>query len=266
MSKKAFVCICVDGPSDVDALRVPFEDLFDQVAQDDVDVRFRYALFQNKNHGDITSLDEVTAENIEKYIYKYYFKKADKKTELGWDDVTTIIHIIDLDGAYVPKDKIRLFTPEEESLANTLVTKEKPKNTLYLDDHIAVRSNLPQRQDTLLRKRKNIEHLLEIDEITIGKKSVRYMLYYFSCNLDHFLYGNANMTGPEKMRNAANFSREVMDADSLVKYFSENAFCPEVDYEPSWKILRRDTESLQRGSNVHLLIKRILASSIEDWS
>jgi hypothetical protein len=125
---------------------------------------------------------------------------------------------------------------------------------------------LPQRQETLLRKRKNIEHLLEIDEITIGKKSVRYMLYYFSCNLDHFLYGNANMTGPEKMRNAANFSRRVTDADSLVAYFSENEYCPDVDYEQSWKLLRRDTASLHRGSNVHLLIKRILASSIEDWA
>lgn len=266
MSDRAFVCICVDGQSDIDALKVPFEDLFDRVGQDNIDVRFRYADFQHKNHGDITSMAGVTAENIEKTIYKYYFKNVDKRTELGWDDVTTIIHIIDLDGAYVPRDKIMLFTEEEQAQADALITSGQPKNTLYLEDHIAVRSNLLQRQETLLRKRRNIEHLLTLDEITVGKKKVRYSLYFFSCNLDHFLHGNANMTGAEKMRNAANFSGAITDADSLVAYFSENEFCAETDYEQSWKNLRRDTASLQRGSNVHLLINRIRSSGIEDWA
>ena len=266
MSDRAFVCICVDGPSDIDALKVPFEDLFDQIGHDDIDVRFRFSDFQNKNHGDITSMAGVTTENIEKTIYKYYFKNVDKKTELGWADVTTIIHIIDLDGAYVPRDKIRLFTEEEQARADALITAGKPKNTLYLDDHIAVRSNLQQRQDTLLRKRKNIEYLLNLDEITVGKRKVRYALYYFSCNLDHFLHGDANMTGAGKMCSAAEFSRTVTDADSLVAYFTGNEFCPDGDYEHTWKLLRRDTASLQRGSNIHLLIQRILSSSLEDWT
>jgi len=266
MSNRAFVCICVDGPSDINALKIPFEDLFDQIAQDDIEVRFRCANFQNKNHGDITSKAGVTPDNIEKYIYKYYFKNVDKRTEPGWDDVTTIIHIIDLDGAYVPRDSIKLFTADEEEIANSLITAGEPKNTLYLEDHIAVRSNLSQRQDILLQKRKNIEYLLSLDEISVGKKKVRYMLYYFSCNLDHFLHGDANMTGVEKMRNAANFSHTVTDADSLVAYFSENEFCPTVDYEQSWKLLRREEASLQRGTNIHLLIKRIRSSSIEDWA
>lgn len=266
MSKKAFVCFCVDGPSDIDALKVPFEDLFDQIGHDDIEVCFRCADFQNRNHGDITSKAGVAPENIEKNIYKYYFKNVDIRADFGWNDVTTIIHIIDLDGAYVPSDKIRLFTDEEEAVANSLITAGERKNTLYLDDHIAVRASLPQRQDILLQKRRNIEYLLSLDEISVSKRKVRYMLFYFSCNLDHFLHGNANMTGSEKMRNAANFSRTVTDADSLVAYFSGNEHCPDVSYEQSWKILRRDTASLHRGSNVHLLIKRILASSIEDWA
>lgn len=266
MSNKAFVCICVDGPSDIDALSLPFQDLFDQIGQDEIEVQFRYADFQNRNHGDITSMTGVEPENIERYIYKYYFKNIDKRTDLGWKDVTTIIHIIDIDGAYVPKDDIKLFTTEEEAIANSLITAGTSKNTLYLADHIAVRSNLSHRQDTLSRKRKNIEYLRGIKEISVGTRSVRYELYYFSCNLDHFLHGDANMTGAEKMRNAAEFSDKVTDADTLVAYFSENEFCPNVDYEQSWKLLRYNTASLQRGSNVHLLVDKIRASSIEDWT
>ena len=175
MGDRAFVCICVDGQSDIDALQLPFQDLFDQIGHDDIDVKFRFPKFQKKNHGDITSMTGVTSENIEKHIYKFYFKDQDKKSDWGWDDVTTIIHIIDLDGAYVPPDDIKLFTEAEETLADSLVTDGEPKNTLYLGDHIAVRKNLPLRQETLLRKRKNIEHLLSLDEISVGRRKVRYM-------------------------------------------------------------------------------------------
>lgn len=266
MGDRAFVCICVDGQSDIDALQVPFEDLFDQIGQENIDVKFRYANFQKKNHGDITSMTGVTPDNIEKNIYKYYFKNVDKKSELGWDDVTTIIHIIDLDGAYVNLDNIRLFTEAEELTADSLITNGESKNTLYLEDHIAVRKNLLLRQETLLRKRKNIEYLLSLDEIKVGKRKVRYLLYYFSCNLDHFLQGNANMTGREKMKNASDFSKSVTDADSLVAYFSQNEFCTATEYEESWKCLRKGCVSLQRGSNIHLLIDKIRKSTIEDWA
>lgn len=263
---KAFVCILVDGPSDIDSLQRPFEDLFDQIGGDDIDIAFRHAIYQKKPLGDITSKDGITPDNIQKFIHKFYFKDIDKSSDLGWNDVTTIIHLIDLDGAYIHKDSIKLFTEEEEAMADSLVTHKEPKNTLYLDDHIAVRKNLLLRQETLKRKRQNIEKLLELDTITFGKKSVRYALYYFSSNIDHFLHGNANMTGSEKMTYAADFSQKVQDASSLVKYFSEHPGCSAADYAQSWKDLRYGTASLQRRSNIHLLIERIQNSTLEDWS
>ena len=266
MGDRAFVCICVDGQSDIDSLQLPFQDLFDQIGHDDIDVKFRFPKFQKKNHGDITSMTGVTSDNIEKYIYKYYFKDQDKKSDWGLDEVTTIIHIIDLDGAYVPSDDIKLFTDAEETLADSLVTDGEPKNTLYLGDHIAVRKNLPLRQETLLRKRKNIEYLLSLEEISVGRRKVRYMLYYFSCNLDHFLHGDANMTGRGKMYGASAFSKSVTDADALVAFFSENEYCTASDYEQSWKCLWKGCASLQRGSNIHLLIERIRNSAVEDWA
>lgn len=266
MGNKAFVFICVDGPSDIDSLRQSFEDLFDTIGQNDIEVTFRHPKYQGKDKGDVTSMDGVTTENIERAIYKYFFKGQDKQSTFGWQDVTTIIHIIDLDGAYEDPEHIRLFTAGEEAIADSLVTNGEPKNTLYLCDHIAVRKGLPIRQDILARKRKNIEYLRSLDEITVGNKKVRYCLYYFSCNLDHFLHGNANMTGREKMQSASSFSLHMIDADCLIDYFTNNEFCTATNYEESWKCLRKDGASLQRCSNVHLLIDRIRDSTVEDWA
>ena len=266
MGNKAIVFICVDGPSDIDSLRQPFEDLFDTIGQEDVELLFRHPKYQGKDMGDVTSMDGVTTDNIEKTIYKYFFKGQDKQSTFGWQDVTTIIHIIDLDGAYVDADDIKLFTAEEEAIADSLLTNGEPKNTLYLSDHIAVRKSLPARQDILQRKRKNIEYLLSLSEISVGKRKVRYMLYYFSCNLDHFIHGDANMTGYRKMQSASAFSGRVTDADGLVAYFSDNEFCTATSYEQSWQCLRKGCVSLQRGSNVHLLIEKIRNSSVEDWA
>lgn len=267
---KAFVCFCVDGPSEKDALESQFSELFDEVGGIDINLEFRYAEFQGENHGDITTLSGVHPDNIERSIYKYYFKNKDKNSGLGWEDLTSIVHIIDLDGAYVD-DEISEFSPEELMLADRLITKGKPKNTLYYDDHIAVRpvvnaSAVSRMADRNKRKRQNIEHLLSIDSITIGKKTVKYSLYYFSSNLDHFLYGDANLNGAKKMQYASDFSDEIDDADSLISFFKENEFCTTYNFENSWNKLRKGTASLMRGTNVNLLVEKIKNSAIEDWA
>ena len=270
---KAFVCFCVDGPSEVYAFQRKFEDLFDSIGGDDINVDFRYAVFQREKHGDLTSLKNVNPANIEKMLYKYYFKQKDLKSGLGWNDLTYIIHIIDMDGAYVGDNAIKEFSSSELALANSLITNDKPKNTLYMGDHISVRPEIdpskPPSIDRMIyrnkRKRQNIEHLLTLDEITIGKKTVKYALYYFSSNLDHYLYGDANLTGDAKTRQAAAFSRSQVDANSLISFFRDSAFSTAKEYEPSWKEIKKGNASLTRGTNVNLLVEKIIESTIEDW-
>ena len=271
---KAFVCFCVDGPTDVDVLRAPFEDLFDEIGGNDINIDFRYATFQGENHGDITTLKGVTPENIEKMIYKYYFKAQDKGSELGWKDLTYIIHIIDLDGAYVQGgDQIREFTPDEKELADSLMTGNKVKTTLYFDDHIAVRQDeksLNQNCVFLMeernrRKRKAIEQLLTLETITVGNKTVKYKLYYFSCNLDHYLYGKANLTAAQKMQMASAFADRNADAASLACFFENSEYSSCEDYAQSWKKMWKGCASLGRGTNVNLLIREIQNSDLTDW-
>lgn len=273
-NNKAFICFCVDGQSDVDALRDQFEDLFDEIGGNDINVDFRCAEANGENQGDITTLKGVDPDNIEQMMYKYYFKDQDKSSDLGWDDLTCIIHIIDLDGAYVKDECIREFTDEESVLADKLVTSGKSKLTLYMDDHIAVRpENDPTKPPAVLkmcdrnkRKRKNIEYLLSLDgEFTAKRTTVKYMLYYFSSNLDHYLYGDANLTGVQKMRQASEFSDKYGDAESLSEFFNDSEFSTCLDYEGSWRSLRKGKNSLSRGTNLNLLIETIKESELEDW-
>lgn len=274
MSKsKAFVCFCVDGPSDIDALHIQFEDLFDEIGGDDINVAFRYADFQGENHGDITTLKGVDPENVQQMIYKYYFKQQDRGSDLGWEDLTHIIHIIDLDGAYVSDDNIHGFDKEEEKLARELGSKGKAKKVLYMGDHIAVKNEFVPNQESPVqqmcnrnkRKRQIIDRLLSLDVLTAKKKEVKYELYYFSTNLDHFLYGDANLSGPQKMRKASEFSSKYGDGDSLSEFFENSEFSTKHDYDSSWRALYKGNSSLARGSNVNLLIEKIKESSIEDW-
>ncbi len=270
---KAFVCFCVDGESDIDALQTQFEDLFDEIGGDNINVKFRYSDFQKQNHGDITTLKGVEPQNVEQMIYKYYFKQQDKSSDLGWNDLTYIIHIIDIDGAYVDDEDILLFNDEEEELAKKLRNNGKPKKALYMDDHLAVKNEFVPQQESPIqmmcnrnkRKRQIIDYLLSLDELSAKNKKIKYELYYFSSNLDHFLYGDANLSSSQKMSKASEFSRKYGDGESLSEFFRNSEYSTKYDYSKSWTALRKGNVSLSRGSNLNLLIEKIRNSSLEDW-
>ena len=264
--KSAFVCFCVDGPTDIDTLHEPFEELFDKIGGNSINVDFRFALFQNENHGDITSFKSVSPENIEKMIYKYYFKQQDKSTDLGWADLTHIVHIIDIDGVYTSPDYIRDFTEKERLLSVALGHKDKPKKALYFEDHLAA-NDIKKIEERNKRKRQNIEYLLSLKELSVGKKSVGYSLYYFSTNLDHFWHGDANLCSADKTRKASEFRDCTSSSDDLIKVLANNPYCVENEYMRSWKYLRnrQGLSSLSRATNIHLLVNRIQQSTLDDW-
>ena len=305
---KAFVCFLVDGPSEVKAFSSQFEELFDMIGGDNVNVEFR-KMIRSKKHddvyvapdgrilpkdgGDITALVEgkikADPDNIEKLIYEYYFKRQDQASGLGWQDLTTIIHIIDMDGVYVKDDMIREFTPEDEKLEAELRSgnREKPKNTIYYDDCIAVRAGEETKEYSFreklcmrnAQKRKNIEHLLSLNgKLTAHGKIVNYHLYYFSANLDHFLTGDANLPADLKLRNADDFQRGNGDAEEMCRFFRTSIYAvnrklatlgldTDQKYAESWKAFRKGggAASLEQGTNVDLLIEKIENSTLEDW-
>ncbi len=270
MSKKAFVCFCVDGQSDIDALREPFSDLFDYIGGTDINVEFRLGQFNQKERknkgGDLTSQIGVHPENVEQQLYKYYFRLQDKGSGLGWSDLTHIIHIIDLDGAFIDEQHIELFTDQEKEYVERLSSQhDEGKTTLYYDTHIAARDDRQHVIQRNERKKRIIEKLLTLDRITIGRKVVKYSIYYFSSNIDHLLYGDANLGRIDKMVNASRFSDEHYTWQDLADFFDQCPYCSKLDYETSWNEVKKRNHSLLRGTNVNLLFNRILHSDLEDW-
>ena len=274
MNNKAVICFCVDGLSEIKAFQTQFCDLFDQKFGNDVEVIFRIAKDRKgESKGDITSLiDENSSDEIEIKIYKYYFRNQDKSSDIQWNDITSIIHIIDLDGAFIKDKDILEFSDEEAVYADNLSTKYKEKNILYYPDHIAVR---PQSQESLkvesivkrnMMKRQKIENLHKLNNVLkIHKKAVNYYLYYFSSNLDHFLYGEANLCDSYKTKKANEFNEKYLESSSFVEFFEKSDFSTKQTYMGSWEEIKKKNNSLTRGTNVNLLIKKIIESKLEDW-
>lgn len=124
-------------------------------------------------NGDITSNGITTVTNctnILKEIVREF--REDKKLEK--EDISEIIHIIDTDGAFIPDDCIEVDKILSDFYYTLDCIKANSKRKVKI------------RND---RKIEIIKKLLETEEID---KTIKYRMFYMSCNLDHVLYNEIN--------------------------------------------------------------------------
>ena len=93
MTSKKIVFIIVEGPSDDEALGVIFSRLY---SSNEVHVEIV--------HGDMTSDENVWPENIEEKINGLIESYAGHS--FLPDDFQEVIHLTDMDGAFVPDDRV----------------------------------------------------------------------------------------------------------------------------------------------------------------
>lgn len=168
------IVFLVEGDSDKIALELPLSDLIDQ-KHPEYHVRF---LLQERRisqtgdevddsdddseelieddcevepGGDITTSSFVTPENIEVKITNRFIMPAVRKEGIYPKRIARIIHIVDLDGAYLPDTSIIPFSFERQA-------NERP----FYDGERGVieTSNVPGIIGRNDRKRKNLEYLL----------------------------------------------------------------------------------------------------------
>lgn len=253
--RRKFVFLLVEGKTDRRALYGPISSLFDSLPTEgeSYDVRCFLPEIDGDRGGDITSYGGICRETIEKEINKRFLRAFFKGSHpyVYPKDVSEVIHIVDLDGAFVPDENVIAGGPGPDA----------EKGAFY-DDPLIWASDVEEILRRNRQKSLNVGYLSTLSEIEIGrgggKRKVPYSIYYFSANLDHFIAGDANMPSSEKINAADSFSRLCGD-DHLAFMGQLRAIgaCVEgMSYDESWEHAIEGTNSLSRGSNINLLFER----------
>lgn len=247
--RRKVIIFLVEGPSELRALAPTIEGLYDSI-DPECEVFFPPMTEDGQEHwGDLTAKYGINPHTIEKCIEKLYFHDFLQKKKLYPKDITEIIHIFDMDGVYV-EDSSVIEGPNPTGEDKVFYASDG-MITLHQQDII----------ERNMRKRENIDHLLSLPKIKIASKSIPYSAYFFSSNLDHFLYDEANLIdGREKYDRADQFADKYVDNPTGFIETLRNipGSLTDMSYEESWQFIReRCLNSLRRHSNICILFEKL---------
>lgn len=228
MARRKIVFVIVEGPSDDEALGVLLQRMYD-----------KNTVHVHITHGDVTTAKGVSPSTILALL------GASIETYMNANHLTTthfqeIVHIVDMDGAYIPDDAV-----VED------VTAEKP---IYspMEIRTAHVSGIINRNMT---KRLCINKISSMQRLY----GIPYQTYFMSCNLDHVLYDKPNSTDDEKERDSFNFARKYgSNFPDFVKFISESLFSVGGTYLESWSFIKEEKHSLERHTNLGICIAKAL--------
>ena len=219
MTRKKIVFVIVEGLSDETALGAILQNIYDSNQVHIEVVR-----------GDITTEKGARQHNIllkignkvKEYLNKYKVKKS---------DFQEIIHIVDMDGVYIPDTNII----EDKNLTETV----------YSTTNITTnnKSNIIQRNQ---QKSENINKICTNPAVM----KIPYRVFYMSCNLDHVLYGKINSTNAEKKRDSIKFAQQYKEnVKGFLSFISQSNFSVKMPYKESWQFIKQGLHSLERHTN-----------------
>lgn len=224
MARKKIVLVIVEGPSDASALERYFVKYFDS---DRIVTKIIHGDITTDKNIDQSKIKAHLGNKVKSWITKDKFKKS---------DIDRIVHIIDMDGAYID-DKLIRFD-------------ESCKDSFYSPVSIKT-SNVENIRLRNVQKRENVDTL---STNTSGiYNGIPYKVYYMSCNLDHVLYNLQNASDKEKEDYALEFSEKYIDnIDDFISFLCNSDFSRCDSYEDSWKFIKGGKHSLERYSNLGL--------------
>lgn len=251
--KKKIVLVLVEGKSERELLRDMISTLYDRI---DEYIQVYFPIIREddaETGGDITSRSGVTPKNIQREIYDLFLHRFFDQEKIMPKDVYEVIQIVDMDGVYIPDGDIH--ATEDPTL----------DHYYYAEDRIIVPGPdaVVKAQERNNRKRQNLEFLLSLDKIKVKQKSVKYSVYYFSCNLDHFFHRDANMNPEDKVYAAWDLSAAYLHMDDGVDKFVD-FICRDprsalgMTLEQSWEYIQEEGHnSLKSGTNINILLERL---------
>ena len=178
MARKKIIFVIVEGPSDYEALGGVLDKLFSDST-----------VYVHIVHGDITTKEDTNSSNILKKITElvraYALSRHLKRLHFK-----KVIHILDMDGAYIDDSCVKC--------------NKDLSSTIYKDNCIET-TNV---QGIISRNHQKRECLNVISSKEFIWKDLPYQAYFMSCNLDHVLYNQINISDEEKERLAFKFAKK----------------------------------------------------------
>lgn len=222
MARKKIVFVIVEGPTDNDALGLVFEHFFKEKE-----------VYVHIVHGDITTRAGINNANILKAVVEE-IKGYASNTHLTSKDFQEIIHIVDMDGAFVDNTKVVEDITQEEFYYSETEIRTKDKQGI---------------EKRNLQKRENLNKMTAKNKIW----NIPYSVYYMSCNLDHVLHNKLNSTDEEKEQDAFDFAKRFEDdMQGFLHFISASYFSVQGTYVDTWKFIKEETHSLERHTNLGL--------------
>lgn len=231
-AKRKVVFVIVEGPTDDDALGT----ILNRIYNDNL-------VFVHIVHGDITTRKGVNSSNILSQLGDMV-KYGMRINRWQKNNIQEIIHIVDMDGAYVSDE----FVTYDSAAVKPIYSTEEIRTCNA--DGIKKRNEI---------KRENLDKISSTSTLC----GIPYQVYYLSCNLDHALYGKLNSSDAEKEDDAHKFSKKYKDdIVGFIDFISESDFSKCGDYLESWRFIKESKHSLERYTNLGICIKRAIAGNL----
>lgn len=249
--KRKVVLFLVEGQSEINVLEHVISTLYDNI-DPETEVFFPTIVEDGfDTRGDITSKHGIEPDVIEGCIYKLFLKTFFDINKLYPKDITEIIQIVDLDGAYISNEQI-IYTENPNG-------EDKP----YYSENNILTTNVDSMIDRNKRKQDNLNYLSSVTELHVKQKKIKYSVFFFSSNLDHFLYDDANLPVHEKTIKADEYAtRYEFDTNQFISDIKATpGALIDMDYDQSWDFIKRDNNSLKRHTNINILLDRLLNES-----
>lgn len=223
-NRKKIILFIVEGINDKTSLAL----CLSQLLNDD-EIHFEIT------DGDITTRIGINPVNITAKIGNIVKNHSGRVFKQS--DYLEVVHLIDMDGAFVPDENI------SESKNGELLYE---LDTIKCKDVSGIKKRNHQKQEV-------VNKMLSISKVWI---CIPYSVYFFSCNMDHVLHGHANLTRQEKDKLAQKFEDMFINKpQEFADFFDDEQLFSGKTYVESWDFIRASTNSLKRKTNFYLYIE-----------
>lgn len=218
MANKKIILFIVEGINDKTSLALCMNEILDKTS-----VHFEMT------EGDITTKRGINCKNITAGLGNLV--KDFSGRVFRAKDFYEVVHLIDTDGAFVPDE---------------CVLSGDNKKVLYTEENIITTDV----ENIIRRNKQKTEVLNKMLSIHKVWGSIPYSMFYFSCNMDHVLHGDANLSNKDKNELASDFEEKFYGkTQKFIQYMKGEKFSIGKDYNDSWEFIMDYKNSLKRYSN-----------------